>query len=56
MVAGNPAELPDLIEQYLARPEEADAIGQAARARVLAEHTYSHRLEQLLADLGWRQV
>ncbi|MDR0880997.1 MAG: glycosyltransferase [Candidatus Adiutrix sp.] len=53
-VAGSPEELPDLIERYLARPEEARAIGQAARARVLAEHTYSHRLRQLLADLGWQ--
>ncbi|HYP16370.1 MAG TPA: glycosyltransferase, partial [Opitutus sp.] len=32
-------------------PERAAAIGQAARARVLAEHTYAHRVTQLEAVL-----
>ena len=53
-VAEGPEALPDLIDHYLAHPEEAQTIGRAARARVLAEHSYSHRLNQLLAHLGWR--
>jgi hypothetical protein len=28
-------------------PERAREIGRAAQARVLAEHTYAHRAEQL---------
>lgn len=54
VVAESPEALPDLISHYLAHPEEATAIGWTARSRVLAEHTYSHRLNQLLAHLGWR--
>jgi spore maturation protein CgeB len=52
VVAESPEKLPELIDYYLAHPEAAEAIGQAARARVLAEHTYSHRLERMLACLG----
>ena len=33
------------------RPERARAIGEAARRRVLAEHTYAHRAAQLEAVL-----
>lgn len=54
VVAESPSALPDLINHYLTHQEEAEAIGRAARARVLAEHTYSHRLNQLLSHLGWR--
>jgi spore maturation protein CgeB len=36
-------------------PERARAIGQAALARVLAEHTYAHRAEQLEALLDARR-
>jgi spore maturation protein CgeB len=53
-VAETPDDLPGLIEHYLARPEEAEAMGRAARARVLAEHTYQHRLERLLACSGFQ--
>jgi spore maturation protein CgeB len=37
-------------------PERARAIGDAAYRRVLAEHTYAHRAEQLEALLEGRQV
>ncbi len=52
-VAESPADLPDLIDHYLGRPEERQAMGRAARERVLAEHTYGHRLDHILASLGW---
>jgi len=52
-VAETPGDLPGLIGHYLARPEEAAALGRAARARVLAEHTYQHRLERILACSGF---
>ncbi|UQZ89183.1 hypothetical protein C4J81_08220 [Deltaproteobacteria bacterium Smac51] len=51
----NPLQLPELISHYLAKPEEAAEIGQAARARVLKEHTYQHRLERMLNLLGWNR-
>lgn len=53
-VVEEPAALPDLIEYYLRHPDEAEAMGAAARRRVLAEHTYGRRLESILAALGWR--
>jgi spore maturation protein CgeB len=53
-VAADPEDLPDLIEHYLARPEEALALGRAARARVLGAHTYEHRLKQILACSGFQ--
>ena len=54
-VAPAPEDLPGLIDHYLARPEEAAALGRAARARVLAEHTYEHRLEQILTCSGFQK-
>ncbi len=58
-------ELLELIEHYRTRPEERAAVAERGRARVLAEHTYVHRMRTLLAhaaDLlgdkqpapGWR--
>ncbi len=41
-------ELRDLVRHWLARPEERVTIAAAGRARVLAEHTYRHRMETLL--------
>jgi spore maturation protein CgeB len=41
-------ELPALVAHWLARPEERRAIAEAGRARVLAEHTYRHRMATLL--------
>jgi spore maturation protein CgeB len=37
------------LDHYLAHPEERAAIAQRARERVLAEHTYRHRMEEALA-------
>ncbi len=48
VTAESPQSLPDLIDYYLGNYDEARAIGQAARRRVLAEHTYGHRLKFLL--------
>ncbi|RKH65693.1 CgeB family protein [Corallococcus llansteffanensis] len=35
-------------------PKEAERVGKAALRRVLAEHTYAHRAEQVEAELGFR--
>lgn len=36
------------IDYYLAHPDELEAIGSAARQRVLAEHTYDHRAQTIM--------
>jgi spore maturation protein CgeB len=48
------AELPDLVRTWLARPEERAAIAAAGRTRVLAAHTYRHRMATLLETIGLR--
>jgi spore maturation protein CgeB len=50
LAAGSGAEVARLLEELT--PERARAVGDAARARLLSEHTYAHRAEQLDAILG----
>jgi spore maturation protein CgeB len=44
----DPAEIPDLVRFYLKHPSDRAGIVQKARARILAEHTYRHRVETML--------
>ncbi len=46
-----PEEAPELIRYYLDNPQERMRIANAARKRVLAEHTWEHRLKKLLKDM-----
>ncbi|MDR1043614.1 MAG: glycosyltransferase [Candidatus Adiutrix sp.] len=46
-------ELPDMIDHYLNNPEAGREMGQAARARVLKEHSYRHRLAAILNCLAY---
>lgn len=41
-------ELPELCTHYLARPEERARIAAQAYTRTLREHTYQHRMQQLI--------
>ncbi|WP_461208787.1 CgeB family protein [Desulfocurvus sp. DL9XJH121] len=43
----DPADVPEMIKRYLDDPEARERIARAARRRILAEHTYEHRLETL---------
>ena len=43
-----PDDLKRKMDYYLARPDEMDRMGERARQRVLAEHTYEHRMRQML--------
>jgi spore maturation protein CgeB len=52
LVAGNGEEVTDIIRSL--RPDTARTIGSAAAARVLGEHTYDHRVEQLESLLAVR--
>ncbi|MEW6248550.1 MAG: glycosyltransferase [Nitrospirota bacterium] len=51
----SPDELPSQIRQWLHEPEARQAMAKAALRRVLAEHTYVHRMRDLLAEVGLRQ-
>jgi len=46
-----PEEIPDRLRHFLAHPEERRKRSQAARRRILAEHTYVHRLRTLGAAM-----
>ena len=45
-------ELNDLYARLLAAPYEAQRVGEAGRARVLADHTFDRRLELIAGHLG----
>ncbi|MBA4357629.1 MAG: glycosyltransferase [Humidesulfovibrio sp.] len=47
----SPEEIGPLLERFLADPEGRARLAQAGRARVLAEHTYEHRLSALMAAI-----
>ena len=40
-----------MLKYYLAHPQERGRIAAAARKRVLAEHTYAHRLQTIIAHM-----
>ena len=48
----SPDELPGEITRWLREPEQRVAMAAQARQRVLAEHTYAHRMRDLLSQLG----
>jgi spore maturation protein CgeB len=48
---GDLPELRDRIDYYLACPEERARLATMGRKRVLAEHTYEKRMEELLATI-----
>ena len=45
----SPKDLRDKMAYYSERPEERFKIAQASRNRVLSEHTYAHRIQQMLS-------
>jgi spore maturation protein CgeB len=48
-------EVPGQIQRWLRDPAARQAMGAAARARVLQAHTYAHRMKDLLAQIGLSQ-
>lgn len=49
LVYDAPEEIPELAARCLKDRALRERVGAAARARILAEHTYEHRLQELLA-------
>jgi spore maturation protein CgeB len=45
----SPQDLREKMAYYADRPEERRAIAEASRKRVLNEHTYAHRIQQMLS-------
>lgn len=48
-------DVPALIRTWLRDPVGRRTIADAARRRVLRQHTYEHRMKELLAELGMRE-
>jgi hypothetical protein len=48
VVFDDDADLPAQVDYFLAHPQEREAIAAAGQRRVLAEHTYAHRVDRLL--------
>mgnify|MGYP001590276249 CR=1 FL=1 len=48
-------DVPSLIRTWLRDPVGRRTIAEAARRRVLRQHTYEHRMKDLLAELGMRE-
>jgi spore maturation protein CgeB len=40
------------VAHFLAHPDERRAVAERARARALREHTYGHRVQQVIATVG----
>jgi spore maturation protein CgeB len=47
----NRVELEQKIDYYLAHPEERKAIAERSRKRALTEHTYVHRVQEMLSHI-----
>lgn len=50
-----PEDVPSLIRTWLRDPVGRHTIADAARQRTLRQHTYEHRMKDLLAELGMRE-
>ena len=48
-------DVPGLVQQWLNDPAARQAMANAARTRVLNEHTYVHRMRDLLGQIGLSQ-
>ena len=48
----HPEELIPQVQRYLHEPETRAAMAERARQHVLSHHTYRHRMQSLLAELG----
>lgn len=47
-------DVPTLIRTWLSDPDRRRAVAEAARRRVMRDHTYAHRMKELLASIGVR--
>jgi spore maturation protein CgeB len=51
VVFNNVEELRDLVGHYLQYPKEAKTIAERGRKKVLAKHTYRHRIQEILDNV-----
>ncbi|MGB6220481.1 CgeB family protein [Haloferula sp.] len=52
LVYENVDALAGIVDELVGNPERVNAVAEAGRARVLAEHTFKHRAQRMLADLA----
>jgi spore maturation protein CgeB len=52
MRASSPKDFANLVRYYVAHPEERQKFVAAGQAKVLAAHTYHHRVAQMLKEFG----
>jgi spore maturation protein CgeB len=50
----NPQELSEKISFYLENPSKREEIAKRAYIRVIKEHTFLHRMKEILSILGKR--
>jgi spore maturation protein CgeB len=53
LVASSGDEMRDLVSHFVDHPDEREAFIARARNRILRQHTYFHRLEQILMEVGF---
>ena len=53
LAVNTPQEMHDAVAWALAHPQQAQGIALAGQAHVLAHHTLSHRLDEMLAPATW---
>ena len=51
-VVHHPDELAQKVRQYLCEPEVRRTMAEASKQRVLESHTYIHRMQSLLGEIG----
>ncbi|MFQ5461582.1 MAG: FkbM family methyltransferase [Phycisphaerae bacterium] len=56
VVFGSEVDLLEKVKYYLHRPQERVAIAHAGQRRTLAQHLYSHRLQEILRTFGIRPM
>ncbi len=48
-----PDDIAEKVQYYLNHPEERQAVTKAAQKRILSQHTYKHRIQQMKTQLGF---
>ena len=48
----SPEECAELVQYYLEHEDEREAIARAGQQRTLREHTYHHRMRELVEIVG----
>jgi len=56
IIYSSPTDIIEKIQYYLKHDEERNVITQQGYERVMKDHTYGHRFDEIFQQLGWRDV